>query len=621
MISASTELDNLFDSYARNLQCKIEINYTDVALDPTITASSSDNNYKSFPQQMVNGKADTTYKYIECDNPLATLDSDFGCCPSDETEANFNEMGWWSLTRSDGTGAIDVSSQIEYSKRKVSGYYLAGDVQRNEYAVDYTVKFYSDATLVYTLTVTGNTEVKHSEAFSQLSDINKAVLNITKWSAINTPVKIAESTTQVVEIYYDDVVCDWSVLEEREISNDNSLPAGNISSNQASICLINNDNRKYDANNTLSRLYQLVKPNSFVMIYISAGNLGEWIPVYRGWVTSWDVPESEKTASATIRDRLDLMTKTSISTEVLEGLTIYDWFETVLNDYGLTNTQYEIDPALDGSDYIIDYGWFSDVSHRNALTQLAEASSSVVYQDRFGLMRVESLNSFSGGIVKTFTRDDYTAKDNQPVYQDIANIINVTTSPLVKTTGVTVYETNASEPEEIAGSSQETYTIRYSNAPISDHVISISPAVAGVSIVSSTNYSWGSTIVVSNTGSATTFLFKVVGSTFEVSGQKTITRSDTESIEDNGEVNFNYPENPFLQKRALAVNIAEGLLASFKDPQRDLTLEFDVGGNPLVELGDTIAVTDLYTTKEYKLVKQELSYQSKSLGISIQGRV
>jgi hypothetical protein len=624
MISVSPALDALFDAYSRNLQCKIEVNYTDVELDPTITASSSDNNYKSFPRQMVNGKVDTTYKYIECDNPLTVTDSDYGCCPYNETEANFTEMGWWSLTRSNGSGVINVTSQIEYSKRKVSGHFLAGDFQRDEYAVDYTVEFYNDAALIFTLIVTGNTESKHTETFTQISNINKAILNITKWSAINTCVKIAESTTQVVEIYYDDVVCDWLVLEEREISNDNTLPAGNISSNQASMCIINNENRKFDANNTLSRLYQLVKPNSFVAIYMSAGNLGEWVPVYKGWVANWDVPESEKTATATIRDRLELMTQTDITTSVVQvDLTIFEWFELVLNDYGLANTQYDIDTTLNGSDYIIPYGWFVATSHRRALTILAEASSSVVYQDREGLIQIKTLNDFPGGVVKTFTQNDYSDKDNQPIYQNIANKITVKTSPLLKTIGVTVYQTIATDPETVTASSVETFTIIYNKSPVSDiTTLDVFPLVAGVTVTNTTEYSWGADVEVTNiNGIDTSFQLRAIGATYEVSGQKQITRSDSASIEDNGLVVFPYPENPFLQTIPLAENIADNMLSSFKDPQRDLTLSFDVGGNPILELGDIIAVTDRYTTKNYKLTRQDLVFNQKSLGMTMQGRV
>lgn len=621
MLTTSAEYQTKINSNARMLYPLIRINYTDAFLDPTIDATSTDENYVTQTDQMVNGRVDATYKYICCDDQ-SILDGSYAVLPDTSESASFNEMGWWSASRSDALGVVNATAQITYSKRKVSSLFIVGDNKRNEYPVDFTAKFYDGVTLVYTETVTANTQVQLTKTFTQIDDIDKVVLNITKWSEPNTPVKIVEFTTQVTVEYTGSSVVGFTSLEEREISNDNSIPVGNISASTSSLELINVD-RIFDANNTNSKLFGLVKPNALVEIFIGVDTATgiEYAPIFKGWVTDWDVPEQSKTVTASAQDRLNLLTQTKITTStVTADDTFYDWFETVLNDAGLANTEYEIDTTFQGTDYVVPFGWFEDITHRAALEQLSQGCSAVVYVDRLGKIIIKSIDSFPAGSVQTFTRSDYTDKDNQPVYQNIANNISVTTSPLVKNTGVTVYETGTAEPEEIGASTTESYTIFYTDTPVSDHIVTIDPPVAGLTISTENNYSWGSVLEVTNTGAATNFQFKVVGSTYEIKGQKTVTRTDSQSIIDNGEVSFKYPQTPFLQKKVLAENIADDLLASFKDPERDLTLNFQVGGNPTIELGDTITVTDKYTSKAYKIVSTEINFNG-GLGLVYTGRV
>jgi len=629
MLDVSSEYQTAIDSHTRKLYPLIRINYTDAFLDPTITASSADENYVTQTEQMTNGRADTTYKYICCDDQ-SILDGSYAVLPDTLVSASFNEMGWWSATRTGSTGIVNVTAQITYGKRKVSSLFIAGDNKRGEYPKDFTVKFYEDATLIHTETFTGNLLVSLSKTFAQIDNINKVVLNVTKWSESNTPVKIVEFTTAVTVEYTGSSIINFNATEEREISNNNSIPAGNISAGIGSFSLVNIE-RMFDANNTNSKLYGLIKPNALVEMFIGVDTtLGiEYAPIFKGWVTDWDVPEGSKEVSATAQDRLNLLTQTNISTStVIAGNTFSEWFEIVLNDAGLANTEYNIDSLLTGSDYIIPYGWFTDVSHRNALEQLAQGCSAVVYVDRLGLIQIKLLTSFPSGSVKTYTQSDYTDKDNQPIYQNVANNIKVTTSPLVKTTGVTVYETQASEPEIAGiiidpntGTADTTVTIFYSGSPISDQVVSISPAVSGLSITIENNYSWGSVLTITNTsGVNKDFLLNVVGSTYEVKGQKTVTRTDATSILENGEIVFKYPTTPFLQKKVNAENIADDLLASFKDAQRDLSLSFDVGGNPTIELGDTITVTDEYQSKAYKIISNNINYDG-GLGLVHKGRI
>jgi len=626
MITASTEFNTKINSAIKKYYTKIEITYKDAFLDPTITGSSTDLNYISYPEQMVNGRTVMTYKWFELDGQ-AILDGSFHLCP-DTDASTFNEMGWWSSSIADGTGIINTTAQIVYTDpRSMSSYYIAFDDKLLAYGVDFTVKFYSGVSLIHTETVTGNSSIFLNPLFTQISNIDKVVLNVTKWSEPNTVVKVAEFTTQVKEIYTDEIACSWSLTEQRETSNDNFIPTGAISANQATVCLINGDGRPFDANNTASRLSGLVKPNALVEIYLGLMTTAgiEYHPMFKGWTTEWDVPEASKEANTTARDRLNLLTQTNITTNVIKGDTFLNWFETVLNDAGLANTEYNIDTALSATDYIVPVGWFEGESHRKALEILAQGSSSTVWVDRVGVIQVKKLENFPSGSVQTFTRSDYDNKDNQPVYQNVVNDITVNTSPLVETTGVVVYETGTTDPETITAISGATqvFTINYNTTPVSDITeLIVSPLLSGVTVTSFTSYSWGASVTVTNTNAtAQDFELKATGSTYEIKGKKSTNRTDADSINENGRIAFTYPGNRFLQVKALAVDIAENNLASFKDAQRDLSLEFTRNGNPLIELGDEITVTDLYTSKVYKVISQDISLSNRAFSLNRKGRV
>jgi len=255
---------------------------------------------------------------------------------------------------------------------------------------------------------------------------------------------------------------------------------------------------------------------------------------------------------------------------------------------------------------------------------LAESCSAAVFQDRNECIQVQSVDYFEVNdldSVLTYDRSEYMDKSNQPIYENIVNKINVTTQPIEKTTSVTVYQTRTSDKETAPANSVADYTITYRNKPVSDGVPTVDPVVSGVTVTDSALFAWGGTVEITNTNSsAIEFQIKVVGSTYAVAGQKTVTVLDQDSIDDNGEFSFNFKENDFLQDKNLAGKIANTLLKSFKDPERDLTVTFSPGGNPALENDDRISVVDLYQTKEYNLISQQINYDG-GLNMVQKGRV
>lgn len=628
MLTTTPEFDTAISADARKITARIKINYTDAFLDPSISAESDGSNRASQTDQVVNGRTETTFKWFSLETNGNLLDGTFHLMPGTEESANFNEVGWWSDVAADGAGdVIDSAVEISFSERNVTSFQVTGDDKLGEYPVDFTVEFYAGVSLEDTITVTGNTLVNYSETITLLEDITSAILDITKWSEANKVPKIVEFVTSVFETYDSSNIKNFTVTEQREISNNNSVPTGNIASNEADLSIMNFE-RRFDSGNTASPLFNLVKPNNKVDIEIgvltSSGGF-EFVPVFTGWTGGWNVPDNSIIASVRARDRLEILNQSNITTStVIVNNTFFDWFEIVLQDAGMANTEYNIDTVLDGSIYVVPFGWFNNISHRKALQVLAESCSAAVFVDRSGLIQVKSVDYFEVNNLDTelsYNRSEYMDKSNQPIYENIVNKISVTTQPLEKTTSVTVYQTTNADKETISGNSVTEYEITFRKKPISDGVATIDPVVSGVTVTDSDLFAWGGTVEVTNTnGSSEDFRIKVVGSTYAVEGQKTITVLDQDSINDNGIFFLDFKENDFLQGSNLAGKIANSLLKSFKDPQRDLTVSFSPGGNPALESDDRISIVDLYSTKEYNIVSQRIKYDG-GLNMEQKGRV
>ncbi|HHX36387.1 MAG TPA: hypothetical protein GX717_00225, partial [Clostridiaceae bacterium] len=153
---------------------------------------------------------------------------------------------------------------------------VVGDSAREEYPVDFTVKLYGpDDTLLYTETVTGNNQVSWSKTLEpQVLDVAKQVLEITKWSLPGTCAKIIEFFTSIREVYETGDLVSVKLLEEREASQ-GSLPVGNISSNEITLAL-NNEDKKFDVDNEQSPLKNLLKPNRRIQVQLGSEIEDSW---------------------------------------------------------------------------------------------------------------------------------------------------------------------------------------------------------------------------------------------------------------------------------------------------------------------------------------------------------
>ena len=329
----------------------------------------------------------------------------------------------------------------------------------------------------------------------------------------------------------------------------------------------------------------------------------KWVPLGTFWSLDWDSPDDSLEAIVTARDRMELLRKSTFQTsQVLQNKSLYELAEIVLQDAGLMPDEYIIDPAL--QNIVVPYSWFNPVSHREALRRIAEAGLAAAFQNRDGKIQIERFLIAGDEPVLEITEDDYFPPLRAPSRQDqVANEIIVDTQPLrPATTPEEVYRSN--EPITIPGRSSKTVTAFFNEPPVIEAVAYLDNPPSGVSIVEATYYGWGASVKIQNTNATDKQVTLVIqGKPLIVQNKERAIARDEASITENGVLRYEFPANPLVQTLAQAQAIADTLLASVKDPRRDIEVEWR--GNPALLLGDRVTVKG----KDYHVIRQELDWR------------
>jgi hypothetical protein len=299
---------------------------------------------------------------------------------------------------------------------------------------------------------------------------------------------------------------------------------------------------------------------------------------------------------------MELLRKGTYQTsQVQQNKSLYELAEIILQDAGLMPDEYIIDPAL--QNIVVPYSWFNPISHREALRRIAEAGLAAAFQNRDGKIQIESFLIAGDEPVLEITEDDYFPPLRAPSRQDqVANEIIVDTQPLrPATTPEEVYRSN--EPITIPGSSTKTVTAFYNKTPVIEATASLDNPPAGVSITEATYYGWGASIKIQNTNATDKQVTLVIqGKPLTVQNKERAIARDEASILENGVLRYEFPANPLVQTLDQAQAIADTLLASVKEPRRDI--EVDWRGNPALELGDRVKVKG----GEFVVIRNQLNW-------------
>jgi hypothetical protein len=604
--NVSSDFNDAFAASHRKILAKVTISYSDPDIDPSLEVVTSESARITQTMQIADVNEDTIKKYASLDGSWI-LNGLYFLCPETAEQAISNQMGWWGSSVSGAGGSFSVpypSVTISFSVRNIKSFIVCGDGKRMEHPVDFVVEFYSGVTLLHTCNITANTQISRVFDINKVENVDKMILTITKWSHVGRQVKIVEFFPIITETYYGDDLLLVHLLEEREFST-GSLPIGNISANEITVRVVNEDN-KFDSGNIESPVYNLVRPNrrikSWIGIELPDQSI-EWVPLGTFWSGEWAVSEQDQYAETTGRDRLELMTRRNFNSRVYQSYTFYDLAQTVLDDCGYPSW---IDEEL--KDFTVPYAYFEDMTHRECLRVIAEASLSQVYVDRDGTIRVEGASYQDGVTESSITIDNDLAftRNNPMIYGQIANYIEIETQPLMPSANSQeIYRSD--NPEIIDIGETKTLSVIYSEKPCIDVVASLEGQPSGTTISAATYYSWGAEITVSGASTSGTFTLVINGKPLSVQGsQKLIVKDDT-SIKQNGKQSYVFAKNPLIQTAEIALAIAQKCLALSKLSKRDVETQWT--GNPALLLGDRITVPDSNsTTADFLVTSQEIEF-------------
>lgn len=632
----------------RKPRVKLDILWTDPFVDIAIQAEGSDRNNVCWENQVADLITATPHKYALLDGSFL-LDGSYYAAPSTEELAALNQFGWYTASVSDENGFFEGETQpypeltVEFSARSIAYLYVVGEPTLNQFPLNFDLYVYEGATEAFHLAVTDNAELNYIfNIFSEeIFAATKIRLVLKRWSHPNTVGKIVEFFSTMRDTMEGDDIVSMNLLEEREI-RDGSIPVGNISSNELdlelqNIALVRGAKKYIDPffpGNDDSYLQGFLRPNCRITAYLGfelPGAVIEYLRLGTFWTGEWNTSDDKFSCSVSCRDRLEILrTETYTAPEIFVNRTLYYIANAVLqyakDNIPLFDLVWEIDPELEN--FTIPFAWFEKKSYRDALKSISEACIGQVYMSKNDVLIIESYKANEPAAVDiTITKDNYFTRSQPSNLNDLKNYIEVETQPLSLAETITqVYESPAAIAVEASGVISGI-ELAYSETPVAEAVATIIEETGGVDIFISdvVYYPWGCVLTINNLAAVPgTFKIRVEGYTFKVLYPETVTRQDATSIFENGKLTYKFPNNHLVQTNAVAVTIAENLLASYKAPRKDVTLNWR--GNPALELGDVINVPiyqrgQINNTGNFVVYKNKIDFDGTLTGITDGRRV
>lgn len=607
----------------RQIFGKVRITYTDPYFSAGVDTEATETGRYTYPAQTADDVMSEQYKWFSLHRN--DLGGTFHPLPSDLSIS----VGWWGTQLSDAVTAEFAVAYplltITHAARSVASLLVIGDDKLAEYPVDFTIRLYSTGdVLEHTEPVTGNTLVTWTKDLAPtVSGIVKQTLEVTKWSRVSSVCKIAQFFTTLEETYYSEYgdLLTIDVTEQREYTG-TTIPAGNLAASEIRVRL-NNVDGTFSAGNIYSHLHGKLLNNRAINAWLGVdlypSGVRRWYPLGTFYSRDWSAPDEEIWAEVSGQDMLSRLQSTEFTTsEVYENKTLQELAIIVMTDAGLTSADWDIDPTLDT--IVVPYAWFDRMSHREALRRIAAAALGQCYCNRDGQVVLEiyampSLNPYAYTEANVFTFDHPLA------WSQMVNYVEVQAQPRVASAAVEIV-TDAEEFTVPAGDTV-TKTHFFVSSPCVDVQAPAITAGPNVSVDSWTASAWGIVVTYANAGGGdeTVTLVQVDGKTLDALGSRIATAQDEDSIAQNGLQTL--PEvltSEFWQDEETAQDVADSLLASYKDPRRDVVMRGR--GNIAQLLGDRVEAPLSRIAKsvgQYGIVGQDIGYDG-GLQVSVTAR-
>jgi len=635
----------------RHIHARVTITYAAPDLDQsaTVTVVSGGTVDGTSAQHLVDGYKGVEYPQFSLRQdtgvPVCKLDGTYYPMPADT-------VGWWSTELSDvdrGFNAVPVID-IEFdTPRPFYELTLYGsdkfevDPTTHQYIQNYPTAFeirlYDEAgwadrddtppevPYIYKKEVSGNTEWDWSYLLpAEVSDVKGMRVYIHNINLQYRPAVITELFSLYSETYDEDDIIYLSLLEERDYQG-GTIPLGNVSANEC-VVRLNNADKRFSVDNRGSPLYNLIRKNRKIEIELGVevplGGDISWYPAGTYWSMDWNTPHEEVYAEVIGFDLLERMRNSEYySKEIYTDETLYDLAITVLADYGIDTddtTLYYIHPDL--KNITIPFGYFGRTTHRDALVEIAEAGMCCCYIDRLGRVVIDRYDDTDTVPTYVLTADRYFSKDTPLNFSELVNYIEIVPHP--RTAGELTQVYRDTEPFDVGpGETVTKQCIFSSSDPVTDvetvadgnvensYYTQTGAGTIHIEEAEQVNYSWMTELKFHNitNDTATVTGIYIRGKPLEITGGAVAIAQDEESIRLNGKLALQSPiENELIQSTEYAQEIANDILAVYKNPRRDITVS--ARGYTTSNLGEVmrVATIDSRYSTDYLISRQRVEY-------------
>ena len=258
-----------------------------------------------------------------------------------------------------------------------------------EYATDFVLTAYNDDEVVANITVSNNTNVEHT-VYVDIANYNRIAIEVLRWSLPYRRARIKEIQIGADLIYTKKDIISYSHSQEVDPISA-SLPISKIS------FAINNVDDSFNPYNLNSLAKYLIERQEVKVRYgFKIADNVEWIDSGTFYLSEWDAPQNGLSADFTARDMLEFMSDTyNYGTYAPNGISLYSLAENVLIAANLPldedgSVKWVIDNKLKN---IYTVAPLPVDTLANCLQLIANAGECVIYQDRNGILHIESLSS------------------------------------------------------------------------------------------------------------------------------------------------------------------------------------------------------------------------------------
>lgn len=494
-------------------------------------------------------------------------------------ELRGNYLGWQSGIVSGPNGVLPSPEVIvfTYEEEHISeNYWIVGTP--DEFPTEFTLRVYdANDVLTYQRSVVNNTQYIWNASLEPVK-CKKVEFSIRRVNLPERPVILMTGGMVTQLVLNDTQISDFELLEE--LTSDESLPYGGVSSNTLSFS-IHNPNYMFTPSNRRSPFDGLLRPDIPVTGFYGleiAPEQFEFLPLGKYKVSEWRAPSQALEASITAYDKLfDLQDEPIPMLRVIENATVGDIFNELFIGMGLTPEEFSIDSAVDTT---VPYGYVLGSSFGEALYKLSQVGICQVSIDRNNVLVVRSSAPRRQSTVYWTDDNQILSIDNPEKFNALfRNVVVVVHLPSLRRT----LELASTTPLVVDSGETRIENIGFSQTPVLQ-LEQMALEGALLSNIAQVNYgSHDATVIINNPGVPENVSLRAEG--VYVKYVKSEINQDIPRATNKRVLRI---ENELIQTAAQARAVLNRVVPVVSDPFN--YFEMDVRGNPALEVGDVVLI-------------------------------